>query len=123
MIAMQSLLLFSADRRSFTVEALENIFKSVTGFGKIRYNTPVGTPIEADYAEGDDFTMVDLSPEREAISISGTTDAALSAALIIQRHLGVPLRIIDLDYSFDLLVQDFANIEELRAAIDEEQAK
>ena len=120
---MQSLLLFSADKRPFSVEALQGIFKSVTGFGEIRYNTPVGTPIEADYVDGDDFTMVELSPERDTISISGTTDAALKAALIVQRHLDVPVRIIDLDYSFDLSLEEFTNIEELRAAIDEEQAK
>jgi hypothetical protein len=122
-MAMQSLLLFSADKRRFTVEALQGIFKSVIGFGEIRYNTPVGTPIEADFLEGDDFTMVELSPEGDTISISGTTDAALSAALIVQRHLAVPLRIIDLDYSFDLSLHEFSNVEELRAAIDAEAAK
>lgn len=120
---MQSLLLFSDDMRLFTVESLQDIFRSVKGFGDIRYNTSIGIPIEADYAEGDDFTMVDLSPERNAISISGMTDAALSVALIVQRQLGIPLRIIDLDYSFDLPLQDFATLEQLRAAIDEEQAK
>jgi len=120
---MQSLLLFSDDKRLFTVEALQDIFKAVRGFGEIRYNTSVGIPIEADYSEGDDFTMVDLSRKRDAISISGMTDAALSAALIVQRHLDIPLRIIDLDYSFDLPLQEFANVEELRAAIDVEQAK
>jgi hypothetical protein len=119
---MQSLLLFNANKRPFTVEALQGIFESVAGFGEVRYDSPIGIPIEADYVEGDDFTMVELSPERDTISISGTTDAALSAALIVQRHLDVPLRIIDLDYSFDLSLQEFSNIEELRAAIDEEQA-
>ena len=118
---MQSLLLFSADKRLFTVEALQGIFRSVTGFGEIRYNTPVGTPIEADYVESDDFTMVELSPERDTISISGITDAALRAALIVQGHLDVPLRIIDLDYSFDLSLEEFTNIEELRLAIEDAQ--
>ena len=118
---MQSLLLFSTDKRPFTVEALQGIFKLVNGFGEIRYNTPVGTPIEADYVDGDDFTMVELSPERDTISISGITDAALGAALIVQQHLGVPLRIIDLDYSFDLSLEEFASIEELRHAIEDAQ--
>jgi hypothetical protein len=116
---MQSLLLINDDKRLFAVEALQNIFKSVRGFGEIRHNTPVGIPIEADYAEGDDFTMIELSSERDAISISGTTDAALSAALIIQRHLDIPLRIIDLDYSFDLPLQEFTNVEQLRAAMEQ----
>ncbi len=119
---MQSLLLFNTDKRPFTVEAIQRIFKSVPGFGEIRYNTPVGTPIEANYVEDDDFTLVDLSVECDTISISGTTNAALRAALILQRHLDAPLRIIDLDYSFDLVLRNFSNVEELRAAIDEAQA-
>ena len=119
---MQSLLLFSDDMRLFTVESLQDVFRSVKGFGDVRYNTPVGIPIEAKYSEGEEFTIVDLRPKRNAISISGMTDAALNAALIVQRHLGIPLRIIDLDYSFDLPLQDFATVEQLRAAIDEEQA-
>ena len=119
---MQSLLLINSDTQPFSVDAIQHIFQSVREFVEVRYDTPVGTPIEADYVEGQDFTMVDLSPDYKAISISGTTDAALRAALIMQRHLGVPLRIIDLDYSFDLLLRDFSNVDELRAAIDEAQA-
>ena len=116
---MQGLLLFSADKRSLTVEALEGVFRSDKGFGEIRYDTPAGIPIEADYADGNDFTMVELSPEGDAISISGTTDAALNAALIVQRHLQIPLRIIDLDYSFDLSLQEFTSVEQLRDAIEQ----
>jgi hypothetical protein len=119
---MQSLLLFNTNKQPFTIEAIQRIFESVRGFGNPRHNTPVGTPIEADYVEGDDFTMVELSPDYDTISISGTTDAALSAALILQRQLDIPLRIIDLDYSFDLPLQSFATVDALRAAIDKAQA-
>ena len=76
---------------------------TLRGYGRIDGRTVI--------IEGGDFTMVELSPERDTISISGITDAALRAALIVQGHLDVPLRIIDLDYSFDLSLEDFSTIE------------
>jgi hypothetical protein len=114
---MQSLLLFNSDDQPFAVEVIQRIFQSESGFGEVRYNTPVGSPIEADYVENKDFTVVEVSGNRATISISGTTDAALRAALILQSRLDAPLRIIDLDYSFDLELRNFANIEELRTAM------
>jgi hypothetical protein len=51
--------------------------------------------------------------------LSGTTNAALRAALVLQRHLQSPLRITDLDFAFDFVLSDFRNIEELRGAIDD----
>lgn len=114
---MQKLLLYYPDNRQFAVEPIQRIFQSENGFQSVRFNEPGGAIIEADYIEGQDSTIVGLSGNRETISLSGTSDAPLRAALILQRHLRGPLRIIDLDYSFDLALGDFTGIEELRTAI------
>jgi hypothetical protein len=119
---MHNILLFDRNERPISVDALDRIFRSVAGFGQVRYNTPIGTPIEADYAEDDDSTTVRLDSERETISISGTSDAALQAAWILQLQLQTPLRIVDTDYSFDLVLNDFKSLEELQAAIDSARA-
>ena len=119
---MHNLLLFDVDERVIAVDALQRIFQSVTGFQRVRHNTPTGTPIEADYIDGQDFTTVGLDTKRETISIRGTSGAALSAAWILQSYLDIPLRMVDTDYSFDLILRDFANIEELQTAIDNAQA-
>jgi hypothetical protein len=119
---MHNLLLFNLNERPIPVDALERIFHSVTGFGDVRYRTPIGTPIEADFNYDQDFTTVRLNAKCETISISGTSDAALQAAWILQRHFQTPLRIVDTEYSFDLLLSSFSNIEELRTAIAEAQA-
>ena len=119
---MHSLLLFDVYEREIPVDALQRIFQSVIGFQRVRHNTPSGTPIEADYIEGQDFTTVGLDSKRETISIRGTSGAALSAAWILQSHLDIPLRMVDTDYSFDLILSNFTNIEELQTAIDEAQA-
>lgn len=115
---MHSLLLFDEDGREIPVSALQRIFQSVAGFQEVRYDTPIGTPIEARYIEGEDFTTVDLDEERKTISIRGTSGAALSAAWILHSYLDLSLRMVDTDYSFDLILSRFSTIEELEAAID-----
>ncbi len=120
---MHSLLLFDVNERKMSTEALLQVFQSVAGFQRIRFDTPIGTPIGADFVDGDDFTTVDLDSARETISIRGTSGAALKAAWLIQSNLDVPLRMVDTDYSFDLVLQDFHSCAELSNAIDESRAR
>jgi hypothetical protein len=119
---MQSILLFNQDDRPFELEAIQRVFQTEIGFRDIRLNEPGGAIIEADYIEPEDWTIVGLSGSRKSISLSGTTDAALRAAFTLQRNLGTPLRIIDSDYSFDLVLQNYSTVDELRAAIESAQA-
>jgi hypothetical protein len=119
---MQMLLLLNSDNRPFTVEQIHEAFQSESRFHEVRFNTPGGSAIEADYVDGQDSTIVRLDDDLETVSLSGQTDAALRAALILQRHLQGQLRIIDLDYAFDLVLSDFKDIDELRTAIDNAQA-
>jgi hypothetical protein len=119
---MHSLLLFDTTDRPISAGTLQRIFESVEGFKQVRRNTPAGTVIEADYLDGEDFTIVGLDSKRETISISGTSGAALTAAWMLQQHFSTPLRIVDTEYSFDLVVSDFASIEQLEAAIDDARA-
>jgi hypothetical protein len=119
---MHSLLLFDENGREIPVSELARVFQSVTGFEDVRYDTPGATPIEADYIEGEDFTIVDLDEKKETISIRGTSGAALSAAWILHSNLKLSLRMVDTDYSFDLILSRFSSIEELEAAIDAARA-
>lgn len=119
---MTDLLLLDPDDGTFETAEIERIFQSNSGFRDVRFNEPGGAIIEADYVEPEDWTIVGLSGSRESISLSGTTDAALRAALILQRDFARPLRIIDSDYSFDLILSSFVSIEELRSAIDKARA-
>src|ERR1700730_7840457 len=99
---MQNLLLFNSDQRPFDFDAVNRIVQSENGFRDVCFDEPGGALMEAVYAEDQDFIIVRLSRNGNRISLSGTTDAALRVALILQRHLQSPLRIIDWDYSFDL---------------------
>ncbi|HEX4144830.1 MAG TPA: hypothetical protein VHY91_15105 [Pirellulales bacterium] len=119
---MHNTLLFKLDDQPFDVAVIRHIFQTQRGFRDVRFNLPSGRVIEADYVEADDSTVVGLNGDRETISLRGTSDAALHAALTLQRNLDTPLRIIDTDNSFDLILRDYPNVEELRTAIANAQA-
>jgi hypothetical protein len=119
---MRNFLLLKSDELPFDLAAVQGIFHWERGFWNVRFDEPGGAVIEADYVQAEDWTIISLSKDLSRISLSGTSDAALRAALILQTHITLPLRIIDTDYSFDLALQDYSNVEELRAAIDKAQA-
>ncbi len=94
---MHSILLFKPDERPFAVAVIERVFQSEPGFSDVRYNEPGGAHIEAEFVLGDDRTIARLSDNFDTISLSGTSDAALQAALILQGNLQTPLRMVDTD--------------------------
>jgi hypothetical protein len=114
---MLNILLFGANDLQFDVATIRHIFQSTNGFRNVRFNLPGGRPIEADFGDSDDATTIGLSGDRETISLRGTSDAALHAALLLQRGIDIPLRIIDTDYSFDLNLSDYSSVADLRAAM------
>jgi hypothetical protein len=118
---MHNILLFDPDDRPFDVTVIERVFRSERGFYDVRLNEPGGAYIEAEFTLGDYKTIARLGDKRNTISLSGTSDAALQAALILQKKLGTPLRMVDTDYSFDLILRDIPDIETLRIAIQNAQ--
>ena len=98
--------------------AVERAFRSRPEFTDVRFEEPGGALIECQYLEPDDWTIIRLSGDAATISTSNTGNAALRAALLIQRSLGIPLRMVNDDYSFDLTFSDISTTEELEAAID-----
>ncbi len=115
---MHNLLLMNPDGKAFDTSAVGRSCESERGFRDVRLDEPGGAVIKADYVDPDGRTVVGLSGSRKSISLSGTSDAALRAALILQRNLNSPLRMVDTDYSFDLIVQDCPNVRTLRDAIE-----
>jgi hypothetical protein len=118
---MRNLLIFQPNERPFSEEAIRRIVNTVSGFRDVRSHTPSGTLIEGVYAESDDWTIVRLNADQDVISLSGTTDAALRAALVLKQQLLMPLRIADTACLFDLPLSDFDNVAELRSAMNNAQ--
>jgi hypothetical protein len=116
---MTNLLLLYHDDRTFEISDIKRIFEANRGFSDVRLDEPGGAAIEADYVEHEDRTIVGLSRSRRSISLAGTTDAAFHAALILQRDLGTPLRLVDTGYTFDFILEGSLTVEELRAAVED----
>jgi hypothetical protein len=119
---MHNLILFDPTGRSIPADAVRAVVESDGRFSSVRRDTATGTLVEATFNCGDAFTTARLSEDGERISLSSTSAAALSAALVLQRHLRTPLRIVDTDNSFDLMLSEYASLEDLNAAIDEARA-
>jgi hypothetical protein len=114
---MQSLLLFSPDDRPFEIATIQRVFQSEPGFRDVRFNEPGGAVIEADYVDHEGQSIVWLSKSRTSISFTGMTDVTLRAVLIMQKSLELPLRMVDSNYSFDLILNDCPSVEALWSAI------
>ena len=114
---MQKLHIFNPDFQPFDSEVVERAFRSCPEFTNLRFEEPGGA-LECEYIEPDDWTIIRLSGDASTISTSNTGAAALRSALLIQKSLEVPLRMVNDDYSFDLTFSDISTVEELEAAMD-----
>lgn len=119
---MTNILLFRADELPFDTAAIVRVFSTQRGFQNLQFDELGGPVIEADYADQGDRTIVGLNENPSYLSLSGTRDVALQAALVLQAQVKVPLRIIDTNYSFDLMLSQYSTVDELRAAIELTQA-
>ena len=68
---MHNLLLFDVGDRPIGVDTVDRVFQSVAGFRDVRRNLPDGTPIEADFMDGVDFTIVRLNRNKIRFQFAG----------------------------------------------------
>ncbi len=115
---MQFLLLYKPDFSLFESSSVERVFRSNANFIDVRFDEPGGASLECEYVEPNDRTIIRLSGDKRTISINHTWGAALRAALLIQKSLDIPLRMINDDYTFDLTFSDISTVEELEAAME-----
>ncbi len=117
---MQSIILWREDELDFEPSEVEHVFRTQAGFDQVWFNEPGGALIEAQYSSAPDnyYVLVRLSGDRRMISISSVSDDSLQAALLLQKKLQSPLRIMNDDYTFDLKLGDYASLDELNAAIE-----
>jgi hypothetical protein len=105
---MQSIFLIRVDEQRFDPQRIEAVLRADAAFLEVRLNDPAGALVEAEFIDSDGTTDVALSESAKAIFFSGTSDTDLRAALRLQSHLKTPLRIFDTEYSFDLVLSDYA---------------
>jgi hypothetical protein len=114
---MQLLILFIGENERFDQNQLVDIAKNVPGVENIREGKFVGSILEFEFSEGEDFTTVRLSDDRETISISGLGNASLKIAFSIQKRYPQQITAVDSDYSFELILDQINSLEQLRQKI------
>ncbi len=115
---MQKLLLFKPDLTPFDPMAVERAFRSCADFKDLRFDEPGGALLECQYTEPGAWSTIRLSGDASTISLSFAWGPAIRAALLIQKFLGVPLRMVTSDNSLDLTYSDISTAAELEAAMD-----
>ena len=114
---MQLLILFIGENEKFDKNKLVDIAKEIPGVENIREGEFVGSILEFEFSEKEDFTTVRLSGDRETISISGLGNASLKIALSIQKRYPKPIIAVDSDYSFELVLDKINSLNQLRQKI------
>jgi len=111
---MKTLLLFIGENQQFAPNQITSILPEIPGTYNLKSGNFVGSILECEFADQNDFAIIRLSDDLETISISGAIDAGLKIALEIQKRYPKAIRLIDSDYSFDLVLDQIGSVSELR---------
>ena len=111
---MKTLLLFIGKNEQFAPHQIASILQEIQGTNNLKEGNFVGSILECEFVDENDFTLIRLSDDLDTITISGMGNASLKISLEIQRRYPKPIRLIDSDYSFDLVLEKIISVSELR---------
>ena len=117
---MQSLLAYLGENKKFDRTKVESILENFDETSEIRKENLVNSIIEVDFSLSDDSTIIRLSEDLETVSFSGTTDASLKAVIEFNKSYNDNIRLVDLDYSFDIELASITTIDDLKRLMNEE---
>jgi hypothetical protein len=80
-----------------------------------------GSQIAYDYEFGDDSTTVRVDDDPSSVVIDGGAPASFDIAWRMQQNYPEPIRLIDGQYSFDLLLNGFDSTAALTEAVEKEE--
>jgi hypothetical protein len=106
---MTKLLIFIGENQTFDVELTIGAIVEMNGTRNARRGNFIGAIFECEYGYAGAITVIRLSKEPDT--------CALSFALELQSALAVDLNTIDMEYSFNVALRDFQNLEQLRQAV------
>jgi hypothetical protein len=115
---MSKLLIYIGENEKFDFERTVSAILSIEGVRNSRTVTFIGAAFECEYVWNGLSTIVRISPELETVAVDGLDDGALQFAIEFQQRTPVGLHAIDIDYSFNVLLQRFTTAAEFRHAIE-----
>lgn len=114
---MSKLLIFIGEDVGFDVERTRHMISEIPGVNSERFGKFIGAVYECEYTFDHEATIVRISDSEETITIEGLGLASINFALELQARFPEPLRMIDMDYSFDLRISGYKSASQLRDAI------
>lgn len=116
---MNNVLLFHDEGLLLDPAAVRDALVSIDGVYNLQDGGREGSVLDCEFDFEGDSTIIRLSADLKRVSLSGGGDASLEAALQLQRLLGLPLRAVDVAYSFDVLLAGVESLRELKNRIAE----
>ncbi|WP_199246184.1 hypothetical protein [[Phormidium] sp. ETS-05] len=116
---MKTLLLFIGEAEKFNLNEVGEIFTKIPNIQNLKQGDFIGSILECEFSDNNDYTIIRLSDDLETISIDGDGDASLKIALEIQKHYPQNLRLIDSNYSFDIELDKIKSVGQLRQKMRE----
>ena len=114
---MSKLLIYIGEKQVFALEKTVQAILSIDGVSNTKRGKFIGAVFECEYTFEGETTVVRISEDAETVTVEGMGRDATDFAVRFQQRVEVPLKVIDMDYSFDLPLSDFASGEELNRAI------
>ena len=118
-MTMKMLLLFIGEDEKFNFSEIADILPKIPHIHNLKQGEFVGSILECEFSDKNDYTIIRLSDDLETISIDGDGDASLKIALEIQKHYPQNLRLIDSNYSFDIELEKIKSVGQLRQKMRE----
>jgi hypothetical protein len=115
--AMSKLLIYIGENEKFDFESAVATILALEGVTHPRAGKFIGAIFECKYTKNGQSTIVRISPELETITVEGLYDSSLEFAIEFQKHSPMQLRAIDMDYSFNVSLQNLSTISEFRRQI------
>lgn len=110
---MNALYLIRQDNGKITSSEFLTILGDLPGAENIRKENVFRASAEADYFYEDDRTIIRLDEDQHLIAITGVGKASVHAAYDIQRRYNQPLRLFDMDYTFDIELAGVTSVQEV----------
>jgi hypothetical protein len=115
---MKKLLLYQRDGGSFSTPEATRAIKALPGLIEQRERPSEEAIVEVDFEDERGSSTIRLNSSGDSILLSWDSDTALNAALLIQSKYRLPLRAIDLDYTFDLDLSQMPDLGAVKRAIE-----
>lgn len=116
---MNFLLLLRLDESAFEEAAVFGAVRLLPGLERADRQRRIDSVLEGHVWHEGDGTIVRLSEDRSAISLSGSGPATFSAAFALSRLLPVPVHVVDSDYVLDIPMKDVESADDLRRRYQE----